>query len=146
MLTDKRLLGIFTASSALFVAALPARAQTPLATVTGNVGFEGFGSAVSAAGDVDADGVPDFVVGSDTLTSGSMGRVWIYSGASHQVLHMMVGTLATSLLGAPKGGGSGVALVLSGLDGSVIYTFEGAAFDDNLGESVANAGDVDGDG
>jgi len=110
--------------------------------------------------------VPDFVVGSTTLNSGSMGRVWIYSGANHQVLHTMVGTLATNdlgasvaaagdvnldghddvLVGAPKGGGSGVALVLSGLDGSVIYTFEGAAFDDNLGESVANAGDVDGDG
>ena len=155
-------------AGALFLVGLPApaSAQTPLTTATGNMGYEYFGHAVSAAGDVDADGVPDFVVGADAQTTGSMGRVWIYSGATHELLHVKVATLATNylgasvapagdfnldgrddvLVGAPGGGVGGVALVLSGLDGSVLHTFAGAAAGDGLGEQVSNAGDVNGDG
>ena len=168
MQKSQRILGILAASSSLCIAlAQSARAQTPLVTVTGDIGHEYFGNTVSAAGDVDADGVPDFAVGAHSLTTASSGHVWIYSGATHLVLHDVPATLATGalgasvapagdfnldghddvLVGAPKGGGgSGVALILSGLDGSVLHTFSGAAFDDNLGEAVANAGDVDGDG
>lgn len=162
-----RLLTVVVAGSACGLGTLTqAHAQTPLVTATGNLGHEFFGHAVSAAGDVDADGVPDFVVGADSKTTASIGRVWIYSGATHQLLHTVVATQATShlgwsvaaagdfnldghddvLVGAPGGGVGGVALVLSGLDGSVLHTFGGAAPVDGLGEQVGNAGDVNGDG
>jgi hypothetical protein len=164
----KRLVGILAVSSfLLFGAPARARAQTPLVTLAGDMEGEYFGFAVSAAGDVDADGVPDYVVGSDIHTSGSKGRVWIYSGATHQVLHTLEATwtggfkkvsLAPAgdfdldghddvLVGVPAGNlNRGMALIVSGLDGSVLHTFSGAAFEDGFGESVGNAGDVNGDG
>ena len=41
---------------------------------------------------------------------------------------------------------SGSARVLSGVDGSVLYNFDGDSADDRLGSSVSGAGDVNGDG
>lgn len=41
---------------------------------------------------------------------------------------------------------AGSAYVLSGLDGSQLFQFDGAAGHDRLGNSVSGAGDVDGDG
>lgn len=41
---------------------------------------------------------------------------------------------------------SGAVHVLSGIDGSQIYTFHGNTSNDHMGRSVANAGDVDNDG
>jgi hypothetical protein len=41
---------------------------------------------------------------------------------------------------------AGGARVLSGADGSILYKFAGSAKDDDFGWSVANAGDVNGDG
>lgn len=54
------------------------------------------------------------------------------------------------LLGAPFDDGtvlgSGVAYLLSGTDGSVLHTFEGAASGDEFGRAVAGLGDINGDG
>ena len=73
------------------------------------------GFSVASAGDVNGDGVPDFIIGA---------------------------------FGADPGGLSlaGSAYVYSGADGSLLYQKNGAAAGDNLGNSVAGAGDVDGDG
>ena len=53
-------------------------------------------------------------------------------------------------MGAPgndnNGSGSGSARVFSGVDGSVLYTFEGDSTDERFGSSVSGAGDVNGDG
>jgi hypothetical protein len=155
---QSRLLGILTASSFLLcVGPALAHAQTPLVTLTGNQSSnELYGRAISPAGDIDADGVPDFAVG-------AANAVRIYSGATHQVLHTVLGggalgaSLAPAgdfdldghddlLAGAPKAGGSGAVVILSGLDGSALHLYSGAAYDDNFGEAVANAGDVNGDG
>ena len=40
----------------------------------------------------------------------------------------------------------GSARVFSGLDGSILHTFDGDSVNDNFGRSVSGAGDVDGDG
>ncbi|MCC7013164.1 MAG: FG-GAP repeat protein [Planctomycetes bacterium] len=53
-------------------------------------------------------------------------------------------------VGAPyadgNGTSSGAVRVISGATGQILFTFHGAAAGDRLGESVARAGDVDGDG
>ncbi len=45
------------------VVAAPARGQTTLFTFDGDSVFDLFGISVSGAGDVNADGVPDLIVG-----------------------------------------------------------------------------------
>jgi len=45
-----------------------------------------------------------------------------------------------------NGDNSGSARVLSGIDGSTLYTFNGDSAGDQLGYSVSGAGDVNGDG
>ena len=54
------------------------------------------------------------------------------------------------IVGAPRnnnsGDLSGTTRVLSGSDGSVLYNFDGNSSGDSFGQSVSNAGDVNGDG
>ena len=54
------------------------------------------------------------------------------------------------LVGAPTGvtGGvdSGYAHLVSGVDGTILHQFDGAASGDEFGSSLAGVGDVDGDG
>ena len=58
--------------------------------------------------------------------------------------------LADLIVGAFRddnnGSFSGSARVLSGLDGTTLYTFDGDSANDNFGVSVSGAGDVNGDG
>ncbi len=75
-----------------------------------------FGFSVAGAGDVNADGYSDLIVGAPESTS-------------------RVGTLQ-----------AGSAYVFSGRDGSLLYRFDGAQKSDGLGHSVGYAGDVNPDG
>jgi hypothetical protein len=50
------------------------------------------------------------------------------------------------VIGAPGGGLYGKAYVYSGLDGALIYQFDGKDQEENFGDAVAGAGDVNGDG
>jgi hypothetical protein len=91
----------------------------PSVTLRGGAGGDGFGYSVASAGDVNGDGYADLVVGARWADPGGRDRA---------------GT-ASVYLGSASGVGATPARVL-----------EGAAAEDGFGESVASAGDVNGDG
>ncbi|MDP7062142.1 MAG: VCBS repeat-containing protein [Planctomycetota bacterium] len=141
-------------------------------TINGSSG-SAMGWSVSCAGDLNADTVPDVLIGSpdaDSLTFTDNGRAEIYSGATAALLlqldgadddihfgYAVSGGLDVNLddqpdviVGAPfanPGGNlaAGSAFVYSGINGALLYQVDGQAAIDNLGSSCALAGDVDGD-
>ncbi len=140
----------------------------------GTSGGENFGWSVASAGDVDGDSIPDFIVGSPSADPGGLigaGSAYVYSGADGFILYQKDGSAAGDglgvsvagagdvngdgkadfIIGAPGASPSGIfsagsAYVYSGADGSILYQKDGAAAGDVLGNSVAGAGDVNGDG
>ena len=87
---------------------------TPAFTATGETSFDGFGVSVGTAGNVNADGYADIIVGA--LWTGGAGRAYVYQGAAN------------------------------GLSPTPVFSVSGAAPYDRLGISVRTAGDVNGDG
>ena len=132
------------------------------------------GNAVSGVGDVNSDGFPDIAVssyGEDVGTEVDAGVVRVYSGKDGALLYTFNGGAAGDQLGfsvsgagdvnldgyadiiagasrasTVNGTNSGSALVFSGKDGSVLYTFLGDSAGDIFGYSVSGAGDVNADG
>ena len=144
-----------------------------LLTFDGASSPDRLGASVSAAGDVNGDGVPDLVVGGPSnFNNGNLeaGRARVYSGLDGTLLHSFEGgaffdQLGISVSGAgdvdmdgrpdvlvgvhrADGGGveAGSATLYSGLDGSLIRSFLGSSAGDLFGQSVDNAGDVNNDG
>lgn len=90
-----------------------------------------FGWAAAPAGDVNADGIPDFIIGSPLESLGvhpngtgfdRNGTVRVYSGSNFSVLHMIAGeqdvmTLGRSVSGAGDVDGDGHADFLAGAPG-----------------------------
>jgi FG-GAP repeat protein len=133
-----------------------------------------FGFSVAGAGDVDRDGFPDLIVGAflaDPSGLTDAGQATVFSGKDRSVLHTFNGLAVNDWFGASVAGAgdvnkdgfpdcivgawyadpggitsAGQATVFSGKDGSVLYTFNGLAFNDIFGISVAGAGDVNRDG
>lgn len=130
-----------------------------------------FGAAVAGAGDVNQDGVPDVIVGANYIHldgKSRAGSVFVYSGTDGSVLWRFDGRtrgerLGTAVAGAgdvnhdgfpdllvgaayAQSGAGGSALLYSGKDGAVLWTFYGTAVDAYLGFAVAGAGDIDQDG
>lgn len=107
--------------------------QLQLSTLNGANGFvmdgeaEGdrSGYSVSAAGDINGDGVDDVLIGAPASYSGAAGQTYLVFG---------------------KTSGFDAALQLSALDGGNGVKFEGEAADDFSGYSVSGAGDINGDG
>src|SRR5690606_9690166 len=97
------------------------------------------GRAVSAAGDVDADGHADFLIGApkggnDTSGSGDAGEAYLLFGHGLPDLDMDF-----------SGDNDGV-IDLADLDASTGYRLVGDSNGDYAGFSVAGIGDVNGDG
>jgi hypothetical protein len=132
----------------------------------------GFGESVSSAGDVNNDGVPDVIVGApyDDNNGTYSGSARIFSGLDGAILYTSNGDsggdyfglsvsaagdvnndgFADVIVGAPyddnNGTSSGSARIFSGLDGAILYTFDGDSAYDEFGWSVSAAGDVNNDG
>jgi FG-GAP repeat protein len=134
-----------------------------------------FGTAVSRAGDLDGDGICDFLAGSPGYVDGSLGnvgRVSAFSGATGKRLWWFDGLNAGSqfgvsiaepgdldndgvpdcIVGAPwdldvNGVATGSVVAISGATGAYLYKLTGDADSDEFGASVNPvSGDIDGDG
>ncbi len=157
---------IFTSASVM------AQLRTPeLLRIDGSTAGERFGFSASAAGDVNNDGIADYIIGAQNESSAfaSAGRARVYSGANGSVLYSFSGESTAAFMGTsvaaagdvnndgfddvivgshgyPNGLGVGRVYVYSGFDGTALYTFNGDDNSDFFGWSVASAGDVNGDG
>jgi len=135
--------------------------------------WDSLGKSVAAAGDVNLDGFSDLLVSApdaDPSAIDDAGSVFLYSGASGQVLLQLDGTAENDffgysvssagdlnadgipdiLVGAPftdfAGFWSGSAYAYSGFDGSLLHQWDGTVNKGRFGYQVAPAGDIDGDG
>ena len=125
-----------------FPAALELRSLFPEAGGDGTGGFvlkgadteDHSGSTVSGAGDVNGDGIDDFIIGANQADPNGINN----AGESYVVFGRMTGFPAVfelhSLL--PEAGG----------DGAAGFVLQGIQVNFNSGNSVSNAGDVNGDG
>ncbi len=159
------LLGPFAASAA-------AR-QATLHDFSGSVA-DSFGQVCDVVGDTDGDGRAELLVGAwrhDPAGITDAGAVFVYDGASGALVATLPGTGVGDHMGFGSssagdanddgfadicaaadeddvpgvGSNAGSATIISGLDGSVIWTFQGDSASDLFGWSSASAGDVDGD-
>jgi hypothetical protein len=106
-----------------------------VSTLTGNSGFQLNGEAMfdlsgsrlAGVGDVNGDGLDDFLIGAPSAQP---------NGANSGRAYLVFGTTA----GFPS------PLALSTLNGSNGVKFDGEAAGDNAGYSISRAGDINGDG
>jgi hypothetical protein len=121
-----------------------------------------FGWIARAVGDLDGDGIVDFVTSAPTHGAGGAGKIYVYSTGSGKLLWSVPGQagdqLGTGVEGAgdvdgdglsdvvASAPGSGRAFVYSGKDGHVLLSFRGEDAADNFGAHVSGAGDLDHDG
>jgi FG-GAP repeat/FG-GAP-like repeat len=117
--TDEGAAFVFLGSAGGIAEGGPATAAT---TLRGNQASAAFGYGVDGAGDVNGDGYADLLIGAIFYDAGqaSEGAAFVYLGGSE-----------------------GIA---SGSPASAASTLEGNQVDTRFGESVAGAGDVNGDG
>jgi hypothetical protein len=158
---------------ALAFCATAAAAQERFFAPEGPVPAARFGALVAAAGDVDADGFPDFAVGApeDGVAGPDGGLVLIYSGYDGMLLRKSRGAAAGERFGAALAAvgdadedghadlavgapdalagplqDAGRVVVLSGRTGAELARVLGAASHDRLGSALAALPGPDGDG
>ncbi len=96
-------------------------------TISGVSADDHLGFSVSNAGDVNGDGIDDFILGASDSSP---------NGAASGTAYVIFG----------QDGGFGSSFDLTTLNGSNGFAIEGVSADDQLGIEVSGAGDVNGDG
>jgi hypothetical protein len=123
-----------------------------------------FGWTARKTGDLDNDGINDFVATAPSFKNSS-GKIYAYSSRSGKLLFtktgqagQLLGNSARSagdidgdsiddiIAGAPGPKQIGRALVYSGKSGELLRTFKGSEVGDQFGYDVCTLGDLDGDG
>ncbi len=148
--------------------------QIRLYELAGEVPDVRLGATVAAAGDIDLDGVPDFVVGSSPWLSSHYGVVQVVSGRTGAVLRTLSSSehddgfgRAVRVLGDFDGDGvpdvvvgaptavahagfssNGLVKAFSGRTGALLWAARPpqVAGTDGFGVELAGVGDIDGDG
>ncbi len=142
-------------------------------TIHGVSNDEYFGWSVAGAGDVNNDGFDDVIAGALEARDGKgqpVGAARVYSGVDGTLLYQFLGDAAIDHFGQSVDGAgdvnndgfddlivgasnsdidgpdAGLARVFSGANGTVLHEWTGGNFADQLGFSVAAAGDVNNDG
>lgn len=128
------------------------------------VGFDLFGYSANSAGDVNLDGVPDYIVGA---LVGNYAK--LYSGADHTLLHTFNGSAGEFFGASVTGAGdvnsdgtpdiligarnasetytqSGKIYMYSGIDGALLWSVNGQSVYGRLGSGAGLVGDVNNDG
>jgi hypothetical protein len=146
---------------------------------TGNVLFsvagdseQRIGAKAEGVGDVNGDGVADFVTGNpyDLLNGINFGSATLVNGATGTIIYTILGESKSDYLGSSVGSvgdvnndgysdfmvgiprddtwseDAGMVRVYSGIDGAVLQTLFGGFTGGNFGQSVSSMGDMDGDG
>ncbi len=132
--------------------------------VVGETADHGLGSSASGIGDINSDGFPDFIIGAMENYVGK-GKLYVYSGQTLDTIRTHVPIeydgnfgYSSSVAGDVNNDGTNDyivglysvdrAYVYSGIDGNILYSFDGATSGvfDAFGGHVSGAGDVNNDG
>jgi len=131
---------------------------------------ESLGASVAGLGDINGDGLGDFIAGAHQASS-LAGRAYVYSGFDGSVLYQKNGFASNDLFGySVTGAGdvngdgrpdfmisarsaepnglldAGSVYVYSGIDGALLFQKNGAKAGDVFGSSISGGGDVNTDG
>jgi hypothetical protein len=116
-----------TSSAAVELSAMPSNANSMGFYIQGNTAWDFVGGNIKNVGDVNGDGFDDLLIGSgysyDGTATWNTGQAWVVFGNT-----------------------SSAAIMVTSLTGSLGYVIHAQSAGDNLGSSVSNAGDVNGDG
>lgn len=132
----------------------------------GDAAGDNLGKAISSAGDLDGDGIPDILVSAPGRL-GFTGTVFVYSGADGKILQQYDGKevggrygwsvaggqdvdgdgIPDVIIGAPWSSNngkvnSGSVFVYSGASRKLLYRLDGEAAGDGFGSSVSFVGDI----
>ncbi len=142
-----------------------------LQTVTGESALDWFGASAAGAGDVDNDGVADYIVGAPYNDAGGLnaGRAYVYSGLTSTPLYIFTGESAGDHFGYDVAGAgdvdndgfddlfvsapfndaggedAGKLYIYSGQTGALLHQLSGSSVNAYLGWSGSSIGDFDAD-
>ena len=145
---------------------------TLLHGLDGDFPGDSLGGKVASVGDLNADGLDDFIAGmsSSDFAGTDLGAARVYSGLDGSTIYTVTGTTPNAEFGSAvdgagdvNGDGSpdfivgarldsvmgmtaGSATVFNGLDGSILHMFQSSASGDQFGDTAIGMGDANGDG